>query len=72
MAQVYSKITSHKLMVRYFRSIISLFIWQSKDNVYALGTICQYDSNVGIYIGVLQIHTIKTAVGNIVHGNFFC
>ena len=72
MAQVYSTMTSHKYMVRLFKSIITLFIWRSKDNVYVLETMYQYDSNIGIYIGVLQVHTIKIAVGNIALGNLFC
>ena len=41
--------------------MITLFIWSSKDKVYILGIMYQCDSNIGIYIGVLQIHTIKIA-----------
>ena len=59
-------------MVQSFRSIITLFVWQSKDNVYVLETMYQYDSNIGLYIGVLQVHTIKIAVGNKALGNLFC
>ena len=49
-----------------------MFIWSSKDNVYILETMYQYDSNIGIYNGILQVHTIKIAVGNIALGNLFC
>ena len=48
-----------------------MFIWSSKDNVYILGTMYQCDSNIGIYIGVLQVHKLKFAVGNIVLAIFF-
>ena len=48
-----------------------MFIWSSKDNVYILGTMYQCDSNIGIYIGVLQVQTLKFAFGNIVLGNLF-
>ena len=51
--------------------MITLFIWSSKDKVYILGIMYQCDSNIGIYIGVLQVHTLKFAFGNIVLGNLF-
>ena len=51
--------------------MITLFIWSSKDKVYILGIMYQCDSNIGIYIGVPQVHTLKFAFENIVLGNLF-